>query len=120
MEALDRITIFRQDRRADLGTGKIKLGPDYACIDLPEPVEGSLPDRDVRGYSVVASGGGSVRYTGGIVDVSVHDTARTPERRSEARPRNPTPSRDPGAESTAWGVRWLGPVATTTCSASYK
>lgn len=76
METLDRISVFSDDSRTDIGAGTLKIGPDYACIYTPEPVENVLSNRDLRGYSVVASGDGTVRYAGEIVGISIHDTPR--------------------------------------------
>ncbi len=86
---LDRITIFQRDRRTDLGGGRLKLGPDYACIHVPESAETLLPDRDVRGDSIVASGDGDVRYAGEIVGTSTHDTARRSRTTFRCKPARP-------------------------------
>lgn len=89
MELLDRITVFRQDRRTDVGAGQLKLGPDYACIYISDSGDNVLPDRDVRGYSVVASGGGEVRYTGEIVGISVHENSRRLRTTLRCKPADP-------------------------------
>jgi len=76
MKTLDRITVCSHDRRSDLGAGELKLGRDYVCIYIPALAETVLPNWDVRGHSIIAAAGGAVRYTGEIVGVSVHGTAR--------------------------------------------
>lgn len=75
METLDQITICSRERRTDLGEGKLKIGPDYACIYAPELAENILPNWNFNGYSIVASCAGEVYYTGRIEDISVHDTS---------------------------------------------
>lgn len=76
MKSLDQITICTRDHRTDLGEGKIKIGPDYACIYTPELAEHILPNWSVSGYSIVASCAGEVYYTGKIENISVHDSPR--------------------------------------------
>lgn len=76
MKTLDQITICSQERQADIGEGKLKIGPHYACIYTPELAEDILPDWNVCSHSIVASCAGEVYYTGRIEDVSVHDTSR--------------------------------------------
>lgn len=76
MSTLDRITIVSDDRRADTGEGKLKIGPDYPCIYIPTVAENALPNWETHGCSLVASCAGAVHYTGTIVGISEYDTAR--------------------------------------------
>lgn len=75
MKTLDQISLVSDDHRTDLDEGKLKIGPDYACIYVPEVPEAVLPNGDVRGYTVVGSSSGTVQYTGEIVEISAYDTA---------------------------------------------
>ena len=75
MKTLDQISLVSDDHRTDLGEGKLKLGPDYACIYVPEVAEAVLPNADAHGYTVVGSSSGTVQYTGEVVEISPFDTA---------------------------------------------
>ncbi|MXR40551.1 hypothetical protein GRX01_04210 [Halobaculum sp. WSA2] len=75
MKTLDQISLVSDDHRTNLTDGKLKIGPDYACIYVPELPAPVLPDGDLRGYTVVGSSSGTVQYTGEIVEISAYDTA---------------------------------------------
>lgn len=73
MKTRDQIPICSHDRRTDFGKGKLKIGPDYACIYTSQLAEDILPNWNFSGYSIVASCAGEVYYTGKIEDISVHE-----------------------------------------------
>lgn len=74
MKPLDRITVCNEDRKHELGSGKLSIGAKYARIHVPGDPSTTLPDKDIHAMAIIGSRDGDVVYSGDIWDVAQANT----------------------------------------------